>query len=115
MTKSKRSHMDQFLTSKQRIALNIIFAWLDESPFNRTIQEYRDIAARLPKLEAMHARVNEVLQRMADAKTAPYEICYFRPDDRAIYYVPFPTSLSRETVRRALHKSGMLELRDGLI
>ncbi len=107
--------MSQFLTSKERIALNIVFGWLGESLFNRTIQEYREIAARLPKLEAMHARVNEVLQRMADAKVAPYEICYFRPGDRAISYVPFPTSLSREVVRRALHKSGMLALRDGLI
>jgi hypothetical protein len=106
--------MNQFLTSKERIALNIIFARLGESLFNRTTQEYRNIALRLPKLEAMHARVNEVLRRMADAKIVPYEICYFRPGDRAISYVPFPTSLSRETVRRALHKSGMFALRDGL-
>ncbi len=53
-------------TSKENIAINLIFDWLDEYRFNRTPQEYADIAKRLPKLEALHAYVNQRLREYAD-------------------------------------------------
>jgi hypothetical protein len=103
--------MSQFLTSKENIALNLIFEWMGESRFNRTMDEYISIASRLPKLEALHAYVNQRLQEMADAGESPYEISYFRPGDRYHRSKEYPTSLSIETVRLALHKSGMLQLK----
>lgn len=50
-------------------------------------------------------------REMAEAGLAPYQICYFQNGDRYPWYAAFRTSLSRETVRTALKKSGMLELR----
>jgi hypothetical protein len=96
--------MPAFPTSKERIAINLAFEWLGESPFNRTPREYRAIWNRLPKLAALHAYINQRLQEIAEQKAAPYLICRFQPGDRAIRYEDFPTSLSRETIRTALTK-----------
>ena len=46
--------MSQFPTSKENIALDLIFETLGEYRINRTDSEYKEIAARLPKLEALH-------------------------------------------------------------
>jgi hypothetical protein len=100
-----------FPTSKENIALALIFHWLGEERCNRTYDEYRRIAKRLPKLEALHAYVNQKLGEFERAGYAPYQICYFRSKDRHIRYEDFPTSLSRETVRSALVKIGMWQLR----
>jgi hypothetical protein len=102
--------MSQFLTSKENIALDLIFEWMRESRINRTMAEYMAIASRLPKIEALHAYVNQRLREMADAGIAPFQICYFKRGDRYPWYAQFPTSLSVETVRLALKKSGMSEL-----
>jgi len=74
--------MSHSLTSKENIALNLIFEWLGESRINRTFDEYAEIASRLPKLEALHAHVNQRLREIAETGSAPYEICYFRAGDR---------------------------------
>jgi hypothetical protein len=95
-----------FLTSKESIVVNLIYAWLGESRFNRTYDEYMQIASRFPKVAACHAYVNEQLQQMAEARFAPYQICYFKAGDRYPWYEDFPTSLSMETVRSALLKMG---------
>jgi hypothetical protein len=60
-----------FLTSSENVALNLIFASRGESRFNRTPEDYRRIAAGLPKVEALHAEVNEHLRDMAAAGYAP--------------------------------------------
>lgn len=103
--------MSQFPTSKENIALNLIFGWLGEPRINRTYDEYMDIASRLPKLEALHAYVNQRLREMVDAGYAPYEICYFKAGDRGHWYEKFPESLSMETIRTALIKCGMKQPR----
>jgi hypothetical protein len=102
--------MEHIMTSKERLALNLIFGSMGESPFNRTIDEYLAIAARSPKLAVLHADINRVLGNMAAAGCAPYEICYFKAGDTKITGAKFPTSLSVETVRQAWVKSGMREL-----
>ena len=102
--------MNPFLTSKESIALNLVFGWLRESRFNRTMDEYIAIAKRLPKLEALHAYVNQRLRQFADVGYAPYEICTFKTGDQYYQYQKFPTSLSKETIRKALVKSGMRQL-----
>jgi hypothetical protein len=95
-----------FLTSKENIVVNLIYAWLREPRFNRTYDEYMEIASRFPKVEACHAYVNERLREMAEAGFAPYQICYFKAGDLYPWYEDFPTSLSMETVRTALLKMG---------
>lgn len=98
--------MSPFLTSKENIAVNLIYAWLGEVRYNRTYDDYLSIAERFPKLAACHAYVNQRLQQMAEAGSVPYEICYFRAGDQSIWFEHFPTSLSMETVRTALLKMG---------
>jgi len=93
-----------FLTSKENIVVNLVYGWLGESRFNRTYAEYMEIASHFPKVAACHAYVNEQLRAMAEAGFAPYQICYFKADDRYPWYEDFPTSLSMETVRTALLK-----------
>lgn len=112
----RRALMDHALTAKEGLALDIVFGLFGQSRFNRDIDDwgthykYVYVALNAPKLEAMHADVNIVLQRMAARGLAPFEICYFKAGDRIPWYEPFPTSLSRETVRKAWTKSGMREL-----
>ena len=96
--------MTPFLASKENIVINLLFAWLGESRYNRTYQEYIAIAARVPKVEAVFAYVNQCLEEMAASGHAPFQICYFHIEDRYPWYADFPTSLSRETVRTALKK-----------
>jgi hypothetical protein len=102
--------MSQFPTSQENIALDIIFGLLGESRFNRTMDEYMAVASRAPKFKVLHADVNKVLREMADAGYAPFEICYFKKGDQYPWYEKFPTSLSKETVRKAWVKSGMRQL-----
>jgi hypothetical protein len=100
--------MNPFPTSKENIVIDLVFEWLGESRINRTQAEYDAIIARVPKDEAVHAYVSEKLRLMASDGAARYEICYFkRGDRRKPWYEAFPTSLSRETVRTALIKSGL--------
>ncbi len=104
--------MTQFPTSKQNIALNLIFDWLGESRYNRTDEEFAEIASRLPKLASLCAHVNEVLRKIGASGSAPYEICYFKAGDRYPWYEPFPKSLSVTTIRNALINSGMSQLKN---
>jgi hypothetical protein len=110
-TVSQVSHMNRFLTSKENIVIELLFGWLREDRINRSMAEYIDIARRVPKITAVHAYVNERLGHMADQNYAPYSICYFKPGDRYPWYEQFPRSISIETVRKALTKFGIPELR----
>lgn len=103
--------MSQFLTSKENIVLDLIFESMGESRINRTYAEYMAIASRLPMLEPLRQDVNEKLREMAAAGNAPYEICYFKVKDKNHWYRKFPESLSMETIRTALIKSGMRQPR----
>lgn len=103
--------MGQFLTSKENIALNFAFQWQGESRINRTPAEYLAIAKKLPAVEALFVYINKELAKIHASGKPPYEICYFKRGDRGHWYEPYPRSLSRETIRKALKKSGMLDLR----
>jgi len=118
--------MNRFPTAKETVVINLLYEWLSECRYNRTMAEYAAIASRVPKTAALHAYVNQRLREMAEARkdpTAhglcslavprhwPYQICYFKAGDQGAWYAEFPTSLSVETVRTALKKSGLLELR----
>lgn len=91
-------------TSKENIALDLVFEWLEESRYSRTSADYLHLASILPKVEAAYVAVNARLRQIAKDSTAPYEICYFKKGDVGRRYVNYPTSLSRETVRKAIKK-----------
>jgi hypothetical protein len=91
-------------TSKEGIAIDLILESLGETRFNRTMLEYIHIESRLPKIEAAFADVNAKLAELAKSGRAPYEICNFKKGDVGHFYEPFPTSLSRETIRKAIKK-----------
>ena len=55
--------MGHFLTSKENIVIDIAFGWLGESRINRTREDYMAIASRVPNLTALHAIVNDTLDR----------------------------------------------------
>jgi hypothetical protein len=118
--------MSQFPTSKENIVINFLYEWLGERRYNRTTSEYAAIARRVPKIEALHRYVNQRLEKMAAARKdptahglcslampahGPYQICYFQAGDKGSWLADFPTTLSKETVRKAVKKSGLLELR----
>jgi len=97
-------------TSTQNIAINLIFEWMGEERYNRTYEEYMNIAKRLPKITAAHAYVNQRLREFAERGNRPFDaICYFRAGDRKPRYAPFPTSISEETIRKGLEEMGMRE------
>lgn len=104
--------MSRFPTSVENIALDLIFEWLGESRINRTYDEYMQIAARIPSIEACQAYINQRLREYAKSGNAPSSaICYFKEGHQRVWYKPFPTSISLETVRTALIVSGMREAR----
>ena len=108
--------MNHFLTPEEDLALELIFKSLGESSANciedawNTCGKYLDVAERAPKLDVLCADVNKLLADTAAAGLVPFEICSFKRGDRYYAYKKFPTSISRETIRRAWRKSGMREL-----
>jgi len=103
--------MNKFPTSKENLALDLIFGLMGESRINRTYDEYMAIASRLPPLKVLHGKINDRLCEMAAAGIRPYQICHFKGGDRYPLYEDFPTSVSLETVRSALTKIGMRQPR----
>jgi hypothetical protein len=105
----------QFPTPIQDIALNIVFAVMDEERGNRTIDEYMAIRAKLPPLKVLTGKVNQLLKQRHDyaARNGLQlpQICRFKAGDKRIKYEPYPKAISSETVRAALQVSGMREPR----
>ena len=96
-------------TSKENLALDLILGRLGESRYNRSQEAYAALADMLPPLKVLHGWVNDKLKEFADAGFKPYQICYFKAGDRYPWYDDFPTSLSLETIRNALVKTGFRE------
>jgi hypothetical protein len=103
--------MSPFPTSSERIVIDILMEWLGESSLNRTPQEYITIAQKVPKPAAVHAYVNQRLAEIAATNSAPYRICHFKCGDRYVWFAEFPKSVSLETVRTAINKFGVPQLR----
>jgi hypothetical protein len=127
--------MSKFPTSREDLALDIVFELMGESRYNRTHEEYMAIAAQLPPLKRLHGLINDRLAEMnseaIDASTDNAtdattdiatdgttekvidalrgKVCHFKPGDKYVWYEDFPRSLSLETVRSALTKIGMRE------
>lgn len=103
--------MNQFPTAAENIALDLIFHKMGEARGDRTQDEYDAIIANLPPIKVLHAYINDRLQEIADAGSAPFQICHFKAGDLYIRYEDFPKSVSIETVRSALVKIGMRQPR----
>jgi hypothetical protein len=58
-------------TSKENIAIDLIFELLEEKRFNRTTQDYLNIDSRLPKIERAFVYVNARLTEIARKGSAP--------------------------------------------
>ncbi len=102
--------MSDFPTSYENIALSLILKVLGVSRNGQSIDGCMEAAARAPKLTALHADVNRLLQETADSGEAKSEICRFKAGDKRWSYEPRPTKLSLEVVRSAWVKSGMRDL-----
>jgi hypothetical protein len=111
-----------FPTPFENIAIDFLYEWLGECRFNRSMEEYRSIARRLPKTSALHAYVNQRLREVARTCVSPsatlypaprsYQICLFKAGDKRIVFDAYPESISLETVRTARKKSGLPALLD---
>src|SRR5437868_12511306 len=99
------SSMGGVLTSRERLALSLVFASKGERQFNRKPGEYTRIAAELPCLKKLHYEVNELLKERCKSVGPMDEICRFRAGDDIVRYDPFPTSISTQTLRTALVKA----------
>ena len=99
------------LTSVDNIAVSLVFAYMNEERYNRTYDDYMRIASALPPLKVLHYELNQLLTRRLEHYGPPYEICRFRAGDERYSFESFPTSISIETIRTALIKSGMREPR----
>lgn len=56
--------MGKFLTMQEDLALSLIFEYVGESRYNRTIEEYEAIAANLPPIKVLHGYVNDRLKKL---------------------------------------------------
>lgn len=105
----------QFPTPIQDIALNLIFAVMGETRFNRSYDDYMAIAAKLPSLKELTFEVNEMLRQLHkyDGRKGMRlpELCRFRSGDKRITFEPYPEAISYQTVRTALTIAGMREVR----
>jgi hypothetical protein len=107
---SEKSRAALSITPLENLALSLVFQSIGEEQINRTMIEYREIAARLPKDIALHRQINDLLAKMAREGIAPTEFCSWKKRDRYWHNKPYPAQISLETMRRALVKSGMREL-----
>jgi hypothetical protein len=76
--------MPRFLTSLEDNALSLVFELVGQSRYNRTLEEYGQIASRLPPLKQLEYEVNKLLKRKLESGGIRGEICRFRAGDKII-------------------------------
>ena len=100
----------QFLTPVQDIAVNLVFAVMDETRINRTLHEYRHLAANLPPLKKLLGKINDLLKRLhqrSEETGIPLPLlCRFKAGDKRIVYESYPRVISSETLRIGLTVAG---------
>lgn len=72
--------MSKYLTSRENLALNLIFEHMGEERMNRTAKEYEAIAAALPSIKQLHGYINDRLIEIKESDSAPYQVCHFKAD-----------------------------------
>ena len=101
-------------TAKQNHVVQFMFEMMGlPRSRKRTIDHYIAAVPLIPKVEELYNYVNNRLRKMAKTRTQPYAaILYFEPGDLYPRYEDYPVHVSRETCRKAIRCSGMLELKD---
>ena len=96
------------LTTVENLALDLVFRVMGECRYNRSQQEYYDIASRLPRLKQLHYLVNEELRQfLAPYGNEPPEFTRFAAGHERLVFERCPTEISIETIRKALVLGGM--------
>lgn len=104
-------------SATQDLVISLLYEMLGEVRFRklphaRTMEEYKSIAQRLPKIAALHAFVNQRLGELAQSGKQPFDlICDIKPGDKYPCYRPFPKTIAMETVRKAFIASDLPPLR----
>ena len=102
------------MSPSETLALNLILDRMQTSAVDRGFDYYKELARRLPKLDALHYDVNQRLKEWNERDKEngkKRSICDFRAGDKHIWHRPYPKMLSKETVRKAVAKSGLRELK----
>ena len=98
--------MTNNLTASEDLALQLISEWLKESFQNRTPEDYRAIAVKMPSLDALHTYVSQRWTELWDGGYFDNRLIFtIHPSDGHKYYEKYPRSISRETIRTALVRS----------
>lgn len=92
----------------EELAVNLLFKALGEHRYNRSPQEYADLISLIPPLKKAIYLVNQGLQEIIEGGQQ-HEICYFQPGDLAPRYIPFPSKISIDTLRKGLITAGFRE------
>jgi hypothetical protein len=96
-----------FLGPSQNLAVSLVFEVMGEERYNRTMEEYEQIKARLPLLKILLHEINEKLAEWHKNGRMLGAICDFNASDLAIHYRPYPRKISMETLRSGLELCGM--------
>ena len=89
----------QTLTMTQKIALNLVYAVMDERPYHLTYDDTA-IIAKLPPLKVLLHQVNQLLSERHKSNGCKCnvarlpELCRFRAGDRYIAFEPYPKEIS---------------------
>jgi hypothetical protein len=90
-------------TAIQSFTMKVLYAALGIDPINRTVDEYQQIKARIPKsLKVVHGLIIDYLKAHKVTDFSCAEFCRFDVGHKIIHYESYPTKISRETVRQAL-------------
>lgn len=92
----------------EELAVNLLFKALGEDRYNRSPQEYANLISLIPPLKEAIYLVNQGLQELIESGQQ-HEICYFQPGDLAPRYIPFPSKISVDTLRKGLITAGFRE------
>ena len=96
-----------FLGPSQNLAVSLVFEVMEEERYNRTMEDYERIKARLPPLKVLLHVINEKLAEWHREGRMLGAICDFKANDEAIHYRPDPRKISMETLRSGLELCGM--------
>lgn len=98
-----RSAMHRNRMPLEELAVDLLFDTFGEHRYNRSPQEYEHLASLIPPLKQAHHHVNERLKALhREGKQRYSPICYFKAGDVVPRYMPFPTTISAETIRKGL-------------
>ncbi|MGY4615475.1 hypothetical protein ACVWZ4_000702 [Bradyrhizobium sp. USDA 4472] len=87
----------------EELAVDLLFEAFGEHRYDRSQREYEHLISLIPPLKEAIYLVNRRLQELNEKGQQRFSvICYFRPGDLAPRYMPFPSKISLDTLRKGL-------------